>query len=392
MIEKIVRLPLGDGSPTARLLYGQDVVASLRGLEDESVHCVVTSPPYWSQRSYLGEDDPQKSWEIGQEPTPAEFVKSMVRVFTEVHRVLRSDGVFWLNLGDTYAAERGGTAFPAETLAGGVRGVGEGDSLRGRGQDYQPHREAARIGLKHKDLVGIPHMVAFALRDAGWYYRQWCPWVKNNPMPSSCTDRPVTATECIFLFSKSSDYWYDMDAVRRPHRDNWDARASTWRKGEAKEFDREGTKYSAGEGKARPFTNAPNPLGRSQRNTDWFFDSIQSILDGRSQFLGDEEGVPLALAANPKGYPGSHFAVFPGNLVRPCILAGCPVGGTVLDPFSGSATTGAVSLREGRHYVGLDLNEAYLPLAEARILSNRAPERDVPEDSGSALDLFGDMA
>ena len=349
MTEKTLRLPLGDGSPTARLLYGQDVVESLRGLEDESVHCVVTSPPYWSQRSYLGEDDPQKSWEMGQEPTPAEFVKSMGRVFTEAHRVLRSDGVFWLTLGDTYAAERGGTAFPAETLAGGVRGVGDGDSLRGRGQDYQPHREASRIGLKHKDLVGIPHMVAFALRDAGWYYRQWCPWVKRNCMPSRCVDRPTTATECIFLFSKSENYYYNMDVVR----------------GES---------------------------GRNQRNTDWFFDSIQSILDGRSQFLGDEEGVPLALAANPKGYPGSHFAVFPENLVRPCILAGCPVGGTVLDPFSGSATTGAVSLREGRHYVGLDLNEAYLPLAEARILSNRAPERDVPEDSGSALDLFGDMA
>ena len=348
MTERTVRLPLGDSPVSARLLYGADVVETLKSLPDGSVNCCVTSPPYWSQRSYLSEDDPQKKYEIGQEPTPQEFAASMVRVFTEVRRVLRKDGVFWLNLGDTYAAERGGSAFPAETMAGGVRGKGDGDSLRGRGQNYQPHREASKIGLKHKDMVLIPHLTAAALRDSGWYLRAACPWIKRNCFPSRSGDKPASALEYLFLFSKAENYEYDMDSVR-------------------------------------------GLTGRNQRNTDAFFDSIRRILAGDDVLLSNEDGLPLSFVVNPHGYSGVHFAAFPEGLVHPCILAGCPAGGTVLDPFSGSGTTGRVALSTGRNYVGIDLNEQYLPLAEARIRGDKAPDRDGAAESGSGvLDLFGD--
>jgi DNA modification methylase len=191
-------------------LYGGDCRAVLEELPAESVHCVVTSPPYWGLRDY-GHGE-----QLGLEPTPEAYVENMVAVFREVRRVLRADGTLWLNLGDSYAAQRGGTTMPAETLAGGKGGFTDdgGRVNRDRHDGYSPTRNASAIGLKHKDLVGIPWRVAFALQADGWYLRSDIIWSKPNPMPESVTDRPTKAHEYLFLLTKSPRYYFDADAVR----------------------------------------------------------------------------------------------------------------------------------------------------------------------------------
>lgn len=187
---------------------------TLLTLPDQSVHCCVTSPPYWSLRSYLPDGHPDKDLEIGLQKTPEEFVADMVNVFREVRRVLRDDATLWLNLGDSYAANRGGTSMPAETLAGGISGRGDKVAKRGRESGYTPHRDPASHGLKHKDLVGIPWRVAFALQADGWYLRQEIIWHKPAPMPESVRDRCTKAHEHIFLLAKQPRYYYDAEAVK----------------------------------------------------------------------------------------------------------------------------------------------------------------------------------
>ena len=209
-------------TPRHRIIHG-DVIDGLRTLPDASVHCCVTSPPYWGLRDY-GHDG-----QIGLEPTPEAYVARMVEVFREVRRVLREDGTLWLNLGDSYAAQRSGNAMPAETLAGGCGGkVVDGRGNRGRADveldavdgrarratgSGPSHRDAAAIGLKHKDLVGIPWRVAFALQADGWWLRQDIIWHKPNPMPESVRDRCTKAHEYVFLLTKSQRYYYDAQAV-----------------------------------------------------------------------------------------------------------------------------------------------------------------------------------
>lgn len=271
-----------------------DCLTLLQTMPDKSVHCCVTSPPYWGQRDY-GSD-----LQIGQEPTPAAFVASLVAVFAEVRRVLRDDGTLWLNLGDSYAANRGGTSMPAETLAGGVSGRGAIDAKRGRESGYTPHRDPAAHGLKHKDLIGIPWRVAFALQDAGWYLRQDIIWHKPAPMPESVRDRCTKAHEYLFLLAKSERYHFDAAAIAEP--------ADT---------------------------------GTRNKRDVW---SVQT-----------------------QPFAGAHFAVMPEALVEPCILAGCPVGGTVLDPFAGSGTVGVVAAKQGRKFIGCELNPEYAAIAVDRI-------------------------
>src|SRR5690606_27883495 len=194
---------------TVRILIG-DCRDRLREMADASVHCVITSPPYYGLRDY-GHDR-----QIGLEPTPDEFVAELVAVFREVRRVLRDDGTLWLNLGDSYAAQRGGTHQPAETLAGGKGGrTADGARVnRDRYDGYNPTRNAHAIGLKHKDLIGIPWRVAFALQADGWYLRQDIIWHKPNPMPESVKDRCTKAHEYVFMLSKSARYYWDADAVK----------------------------------------------------------------------------------------------------------------------------------------------------------------------------------
>ena len=285
--------------------------------------------------------------EIGLEKTPAEFVAAMVEVFGLVRELLADDGVLWLNLGDSYAAQRGGTAMPAETLAGGVGGAGDADAHRGHGSVHA-HRNASKIGLKHKDLIGIPWRVAFALQDAGWYLRQDIIWHKPNPMPESVTDRCTKAHEYLFLLAKSERYFWDAQAMKE-------------------QAVGQNLHDLTGPGYVAP-GQAPNTGNRKELRSD-----IESR--HRSQIKGGQ-----SMQAEPDGmrnrrsvwtvptvpYSGAHFATFPPALIEPCILAGSRTGDVVLDPFFGSGTTGQVAQALGRQWVGCELNPEYAPLQRAR--------------------------
>jgi DNA modification methylase len=342
---------------TQRIIPG-DCIESLRTLPDASVHCCVTSPPYWGLRDY-GHDG-----QIGLESTPEAYVARMVEVFREVRRVLRDDGTCWLNLGDSYAAQRSGTAMPAETLAGGLGGqVVDGRGSRGRG-DVDPdavagrarratgtgpkHRDAAAIGLKHKDLVGIPWRVAFALQADGWWLRQDIIWHKPNPMPESVRDRCTKAHEYVFLLTKSERYFYDAEAVSE------------------KAKDPTGFKYEGGWSEMRKHVEPELRLQAGNCRTET--GSVPHFASGH----GERRNRRSVWTITTKPYSGAHFAVMPPDLVEPCIKAGCPEGGTVLDPFAGSGTTLAVAAELGRSGIGCELNPEYIGLAERRIKEARA--------------------
>jgi DNA modification methylase len=312
-------------------LYHGDVMDVLRQLEPTSVQTCVTSPPYWGLRDY-GEDG-----QIGLEATPGEYVARMVQVFREVRRVLRDDGTLWVNLGDSYAANRGGTYQPAETLAGGVSGrMPDGTKTnRGRGDGYMPSRDAAAHGLKHKDLVGIPWRVAFALQDDGWYLRADIIWAKPNPMPESVTDRPTKSHEYLFLLTKSPRYFYDHAAVREPL------------KSTPEQYLRAGKSVRENHALGQV---AGRSLGAG---------SFATVPDGRN--------ARSVWNIATRSYAGAHFATFPVELPERCIKAGSAPGDVVLDPFSGSGTTAWVARHHGRRAVGIELNEDYLRLSADRL-------------------------
>jgi len=290
-----------------------DVREKLRELADGSVHCVVTSPPYWGLRDY-GADG-----QIGLESTPDEYVASMVAVFREVWRVLRDDGTVWLNLGDSYAAGKMGRD-------------DSGDNGRFGGTRLEPVQRKAPEGLKPKDLVGIPWRVAFALQADGWYLRQDIIWAKPNPMPESVTDRCTKSHEYIFLLSKSARYYYDNEAIKEP---SSNLGATNIKFG--------GTKYG----------ESDDPKHATKSGNEY--------TDAGTRNKRDVWTVPT------RSYKGAHFATFPPDLITPCILAGCPPDGTVLDPFFGAGTTGLVAQRHNRQWIGIELNPEYAKLAEARI-------------------------
>ena len=337
---------IGDNRPTATLYYGQDVRDTLRTLPEASVHMVCTSPPYFGLRDY-GTGDKQ----IGLEPTPEEFVAALVDVFREVKRVLRDDGTLWVNLGDSYVGGGGFSPKSPSNLNGSRQSTSKGSISGAIGVPN---------GLKPKDLIGIPWRVAFALQADGWWLRQDIIWHKPNPMPESVTDRCTKAHEYIFLLTKSAKYFYDSEAVKEPV-----SEVSLKRAEYGWDCDRPSTKNASmgGDGihVGKMGTRFVNPTGRNKRSV-W--------------------------AVNVAPYQGAHFATWPPELVRPMVLAGCPVGGTVLDPFSGSATTGMVALQERRNYIGTDLNPDYLPLAERRVQEEPPPVDTEAQDEGDALDLF----
>lgn len=310
---------------SVQILQG-DCRQTLKTLPDSSVHCCVTSPPYFGLRDY-GHDG-----QIGLEETPEAFVAEMVAVFREVRRVLRDDGTLWLNLGDSYAAQRGGSHQPAETLACGKNGKTEQGAIvnRDRPAGYNPTRFASRIGLKHKDLIGIPWRVAFALQADGWYLRQDIIWHKPNPMPESVSDRCTKAHEYIFLLSKSARYHYDASSIEE------DAKWERW----GDQTEKKEHRGTAGHLGGKALSELP---------------------------IRDKKNKRSVWTVTTKAYSGAHFATFPPDLIRPCILAGCPIGGTVLDPFGGSGTTAQVALEEGRAAILCELNPAYVCLIEKRV-------------------------
>ena len=309
-----------------RVIIG-DCIEGMRSLPDQSVHTCVTSPPYFGLRDY------GMAGQIGLEDTPDAFVARLVDVFREVRRVLRDDGTLWLNLGDSYASG-GGVGQPHRDSSGGIGNKGtrgeQGYHASGGGF-VRP--DTARNGLKPKDLIGIPWRVAFALQADGWYLRQDIIWHKPNPMPESVTDRCTKAHEYVFLLSKGPKYFFDAEAIKEPSAYPGDNRAS--RRDLRKEID----PFCADNG-SRARTGNPTGETRNRRSV-W------------------------TVATKP--YAGAHFATFPPDLIEPCILAGSPVGGTVLEPFGGSGTTAGVAMRNGRNAILCELNPEYAALMPERI-------------------------
>ena len=318
-----------------------DCLETLRQMPDGIVNTCVTSPPYFGLRSYLPDGHDDKPLEIGTEETPDEFIANLVAVFREVRRVLRDDGTLWVNIGDSYAAQRGGSTPPAETLAGGIGGKGDDDAKRGRKDGYNPARNASAIGLKHKDLIGIPWMLAFALRADGWYLRQEIIWAKPNPMPESVTDRCTKSHEQIFLLAKSPKYYFDAESISEPFA-HPEMQAEARRRKDAGELRSGRYMDMSGRNDAASYSGGVGFAGRETRNKR----SVWTV--------------------STKPYSGAHFATFPPDLIEPCILAGAPAGGVVLDPFMGSGTTAQVAQNLGRQWIGCELNSAYATLQNER--------------------------
>jgi len=302
----------------AGVIYCGDCLAVLSAMESESVQCCVTSPPYWGLRDY------EVDGQLGLEKTPEEYVAKMVQVFREVRRVLKDDGVLWLNLGDSYATRH----------ATGTRDEDTGWKHGNISQGYQGRAGGVGNGVKPKDLVGIPWMVAFALRSDGWYLRQDIIWHKPNPMPESVTDRCTKSHEYIFLMSKSARYYYDADAIKEEGAQNkWGCYSNP--------------KY--GDGTSGKMQSAKE-LTRDEYLRKYEYRNKRSV---------------WTVATQP--YKEAHFATFPPDLIKPCILAGSRTGDVVLDPFVGSGTTIMQAKNYGRRYVGIDLGEEYLALCMPRL-------------------------
>lgn len=309
-----------------------DALCLLPTLESESVQCAVTSPPYFGLRDY-GHSD-----QIGLEPTPDEYVAKLVGVFREVHRVLRKDGTLWLNIGDSY--NNAGSSRNGEGLDGNRRGGATGADGELGYKKRDTRRAWKGIGIKHKDLIGIPWLLAFALRSDGWYLRQDIVWAKPNPMPESVQDRCTKSHEYLFLLTKESRYHCDMGAIAED---------------------------SVCEESYRP---------RSPRNADkregdpYFATKVGDHANGMTYETRNKRSV-WTIPTQP--FPGCHFAVMPEALAMPCVLAGSKPGQCILDPFAGSGTTGVVADRLGRDFIGIELNADYAALARRRIANVSGP-------------------
>jgi site-specific DNA-methyltransferase (cytosine-N4-specific) len=295
-------------------LFHGDALEVARTLETGSVRTIVTSPPYFGLRDY-GEDG-----QIGAEASVGEYVARMVELFRELRRVLADDGTLWLNLGDSYSSNGSGTQGESGDRASRTFTA---DGLRGRGG-----------ALPAKNLIGVPWRVAFALQDDGWILRSDIIWSKPNPMPESVTDRPTKAHEYLFLFAKNPRYYYDASAIAEPIRTDY-----------LEQYER---------GKTRP-------VGQGRIN-DGRNDQARKTAAGFGT-SGENRNKRTVWTVQPSRFEDAHFAVYPPELIRPCIRAGSAPGDTILDPFSGSGTTGAVATFEGRKYIGIDLNRDYLDLS-----------------------------
>lgn len=305
----------------------------------------VTSPPYFGLRDYGHEG------QIGLEQAPEEYIAAMVEVFRCVRDVLADDGTLWVNIGDSYAS--GGRAYRAPDAK---------DSKNGRVTDS--FRPADPEGIKPKDLIGIPWMLAFALRADGWYLRQDIIWSKPNPMPESVRDRCTKAHEYIFLLSKSERYYYDNEAISEPIAAASIARLSQPNLANQKGSDRVPGKTN---GTMKAVVRSSGNKERKQRPASP--DSHQGKQAGSVPWEGSTRNKRSVWTVSTKPYKGAHFATFPPDLIEPCILAGSRPGDIVLDPFMGSGTTAAVAIKHGRQYIGCELNPDYGPLQEARIKS-----------------------
>lgn len=305
-----------------------DSYSCLATLPAESIQCVVTSPPYWGLRDYGVEG------QLGLEKTPEEYVQKMVEVFREVRRVLKKDGTLWLNLGDSYTGPKGnnkGNLLKAAQISDGH--VRENQNHRGaRGETHPSVQMKTPMGLKPKDLVGVPWRIAFALQADGWFLRQDIIWHKPNPMPESVRDRCTKAHEYIFLLSKSPKYHFDYEAIKEP--------SVEFQKGRVRQ--------------------------RTKINGVSFEDTMKLKLPNECA-VTEFRNKRSVWSVTTKSFKGAHFATFPPDLIEPCILAGARPNDLVLDPFAGAGTVGLVCKQLGREFIGIEINPEYVKIAETRL-------------------------
>ena len=325
-------------------IHQGDCLYVLKTLPDNSVNCCVTSPPYYGLRDY------GVNGQIGLEAAPGEYVARLIDAFREVRRVLRDDGTLWVNLGDSYATQAGkGNNVPQSKWKANSYPVGA------------PHR-SLDLGVRTKNLLGIPWRVAFAMQADGWYLRQDIIWHKTNPMPESVKDRCTKAHEYVFLLSKSERYFFDSEAIKEP----------------AAQSSIERAKYGYKHAFKNQFAGSPSDA-RHQDGKQY----------DAGAFASDKRNRRSVWTVATRPYKGAHFATFPPALIEPCILAGCPVGGTVLDPFGGSGTTGAVAVSLDRNAVLVELNGEYIDLAMERVKKSARLAADAARKRESVLTLPG---
>jgi len=344
-----------------------DALTELKHLETKSVNCCVTSPPYWGLRDY------GHPGQIGLEKTPGEYIKKLDEVFKEVSRVLRDDGTLWLNLADSYSSNGGGDKMY------GINKTNKGSA----GNMYR----SAPGGLKKKELVGIPWRMAFCLQDRGWYLRQDIIWSKPNPMPESVKDRCTKSHEYIFLLSKKAKYYFDHEAIKEPAGIKGNAnsfRGGCYVNGNIDNATM-GNRTVSGNTKIKVPSGwdtekgSHGTINKKGRSDPAYSFARKTNTEGKpglpKQHREDREDVHYSGMRNKrsvwtvatKPYKEAHFATFPPDLIEPCILAGCPEGGIVLDPFFGSGTVGEVAQKNGREFIGIELNPKNYPLINRRL-------------------------
>jgi len=312
-------------------IYCEDCLETMLRIPDNSIDCCVTSPPYYGLRDY-GVDG-----QIGLEATPELYIQKLIKIFTEVKRILKKEGTLWLNLGDCYAGSgKASGQKPEHKNCGKIK--------QKRGYDVPKATPSKKIGLKSKDLIGIPWMVAFALRADGWWLRQDIIWSKPNPMPESVTDRCTKSHEYIFLLSKSKKYYYDQKAIKEKQKDSSIYRAS------------------------RPFL--VDLINRKHKPDDKYSPCLNpktAEITRQKCLNGEYANKKSVWIINTQPFKGAHFAVFPEKLIVPCIKAGCPENGIVYDPFIGAGTTAIVAIKLNRNWIGSELSQKNVDLANNRI-------------------------
>jgi DNA modification methylase len=321
-----------------------DAFEGLKKIPDKTVNCCITSPPYYGLRDY------GVAGQIGLEKTPGEYIERLVKVFHEVWRVLRDDGTLWLNIADSYA--------------GSGKGAWKNKSAQKETYVLDPESTPAKMartwnGIKPKDLIGIPWMLAFALRADGWYLRQDIIWSKPNPMPESVKDRCTKSHEYIFLLSKSPRYYYDASAIAEPV-----AESTIRRLSEPNLKDQSGSTRAQGKSNGN-MKAVPSRYG-GKKYTE-YPDAFYRTKSGNAYEFHDKRNKRSVWNVSTKPFKGAHFATFPVELITPCVLAGCPVGGTVLDPFLGSGTTGKAATILDRGFIGIEINPNYAQMSKERV-------------------------
>lgn len=326
---------MGDSIKTNTILLG-DVREKIKDIPDKFIQTIVTSPPYYGLRDY------DVDGQIGLEKSPRDYINEIVKLFRECKRVLKDDGTLWLNIGDSYWSSKNRNGYDWQDNTG----KSKNHMLRPGGEND--------LGLKPKDLMGMPWRIAFALQDDGWYLRSDIIWSKTNCMPEAVKDRPTKSHEYIFLFSKSRHYYYDHEAIKE------DAVSSDVSSPRGSK----GVKGNLHKGNRETFIDScSKTLNNSFKNSE----VIKNTTDGNCEHEPIKRNKRSVWSVATSHNKESHFATFPEKLIEPCILAGCPEGGVVLDPFMGSGTVAKKAIELGREYIGIELNPNYIDMINEKI-------------------------